>query len=184
MLDLGYLLKVYQHIEFGASGVIHLLTRDGQEVLEWRPEGLVLNPEPRHFPLFASQQNSTGTLVSPLFDDGERYLSSFREAERFPFRLVVSRSLSDILALHQRARSQTLSTLAFLTLLIAAGAYLIVKGISRQGRLFSALTASNEENRSLIARLEDEKSRAFMLAAHDHLTGLPSCSPASHRSMT
>src|SRR5690606_4768972 len=31
MLDLGYLLKLYGNIEFGASGVIHLLTPDAQE---------------------------------------------------------------------------------------------------------------------------------------------------------
>src|SRR5690606_8144716 len=47
MLDLGYLLKVYRHIDFGASGVIHILTQNAAEVLEWRPEGLVLNSRTR-----------------------------------------------------------------------------------------------------------------------------------------
>lgn len=173
MLDLGYLLRVYQYIEFGASGVIHILTRDTQEVLEWRPEGLMLNSEKRHFPMFADQSEATGSLMADLFHDGTRYLSSFRQAKRFSFLLVVSRSLQDILALHQQARSQSLLTLGVLTLIIAAGAYFVASGMGRHGKLFGALVASNEENRSLIARLEEEKGRAFKLAAHDHLTGLP-----------
>lgn len=173
MLDLGYLLKVYQHIEFGASGVIHILTLEGDEVLEWRPEGLVFNSTKRRFDTLAAQSSATGTLAFDLFDNGKQYLSSFRRAERFSFLLVVSRDMQDIQALHQKTRSHSLTTLGILTVIIAAGAYFIVSGIGRHGKLFGALVASNEKNRSLIARLEDEKGRAFMLAAHDHLTGLP-----------
>lgn len=173
MLDLGYLLKVYERIEFGASGVIHILNRDAQEVLEWRPEGLVLNSRQRHFSLFADQSAATGALTSQLFEDGHNYLSSFKRAERFSFLLVVSRDMQDILAPHLKARFHSLSTLSLLTIIITLGAYFIASGIGRHGKLFGALVVSNEKNRSLITRLEDEKGRAFMLAAHDHLTGLP-----------
>lgn len=173
MLDLGYLLKVYQRIEFGTSGVIHILTRDAQEVLEWRPEGLVFNSKKRYFNIFAVQSAVMGSLTTDLFQDGRIYLSSFRRAERFSFLLVVSRSMQDILAPHLKARSHSLSTLGILTIIIAAGAYFIASGIGRHGKLFGALVVSNEKNRSLIVRLEDEKGRAFVLAAHDHLTGLP-----------
>lgn len=172
-LDLGYLLKVYRHIEFGASGVIHILTRDAQEVLEWRPEGLVLNSKKRHFIAFAGHAAARGSLTTNLFQDGRTYLSSFSRAERFPFLLVVSRDIKDILASHVKARSQSLITLGILTVIITASTCLIGSGIGRHGKLFGALVASNEENRTLIARLEEEKGRAFMQAAHDPLTGLP-----------
>lgn len=173
MLDLGYFLKVYQHIEFGESGIIHILNRDAQEVLEWRPEGLVLNRRKRRFEKFAAQPEATGSLMIDLFQDGGSYLSSFRRAERFPFLLVVSRHMQEILALHVKARDQALTTLGILTILIAAGAYFIASGIGRHGQLFGALVVSNDQNRTLIAKLQDEKARAFTLAAHDHLTGLP-----------
>src|SRR5690606_28925857 len=96
MLDLGYLLKTYQHIEFGASGVIHILTPDAQEVLEWRSEGLVLNSRPRRFDMFSDQEAASGSVTADLFQDGNAYLSSFRRAERFSFLLVVSRAMQDI----------------------------------------------------------------------------------------
>lgn len=173
MLDLGHLLKVYQRIDFGTSGIIHILNRDSQEVLEWRPEGLVLNSRKRHFGMFADQTTATGSLTTDLFQDGNTYLSSFSRAQRFSFLLVVSRNMQDILAPHLKSRFHSLSTLGILTFVIAAGAYFIAGGIGRHGQLFGALVASNNKNRSLITRLEDEKGRAFMLAAHDHLTGLP-----------
>jgi len=173
MLDLGYLLKVYRHIEFGASGIIHILTRDAHEVLEWRSEGLVLNNRKRYFATFAAQPATTSSLTTDLYQDGSAYLSSFTRAERFSFLLVVSRNMQDILARHWKTRSQALSTLGILTVIIAAGAYFIARGIGRHGELFGALLASDEKNRSLIARLEGEKGRASMLAAHDNLTGLP-----------
>src|SRR5690606_19564796 len=167
MLDLGYMLKVYQHIEFGASGIIHILTRDAHEVLEWRPEGLVLNNRKRYFAKFAHQPTTASSLTTDLYQDGGAYLSSFTRAERFFFLVVVSRTMQDILALHRKTRSQSLSTLGILTAIIAAGAYFIARGMGRQGELFGELVASDEKNRSLIARLEGEKGRASMLAAHD-----------------
>lgn len=174
MLDLEHLLKVYRHVDFGASGVIHILTHDAREVGEWRSEGLVLpRGEARQFDMFATQTAPKGAMQTSLFRDGRRYLSSFRRAERFPFQVVVSRRMDDILATHTTARTHSLTELTILSLLIAAGAWLIAKGIGRHGRLFGALVASNDRNRALIARLEEEKRRAYMLAAHDHLTGLP-----------
>ncbi|PLC48024.1 GGDEF-domain containing protein [Pollutimonas subterranea] len=111
--------------------------------------------------------------MTDLFQDGRVYLSSFNRAERYSFLLVVSRSMQDILAPHLKARSHSLSTLGILTIIIIAGAYFIASGLGRHGKLFGALVVSNDKNRSLITRLEDEKGRAFLLAAHDHLTGLP-----------
>lgn len=172
-LDLGYLLKVYQHIKFGASGVIHILNEDTQEILEWRPEGLVLNNKKRHFRVFADQSAAVGTLKTDLFQDGQTYLSSFNYVEGFPFLLVVSRSIEGILKPYQKSTLHSFATLGILTLIIATALYFIARSIAQHGKLFSALIAADEKNRSLITRLEDEKKRAFRLAARDHLTGLP-----------
>lgn len=173
MLDLGYFLKVYRNIDVGTTGVIHVLTSDTDELLEWRPEGLVLNSAARRFTAFADRPARTGSLTTELFGDGKSYLSSYSRTHRFPFQLVVSREKQDILAPHLKGRSHTLVMLGILTILIAGGTFLVARGIGRHGKLYGALLASNERNRDLIARLEDEKGRAFVLAAHDHLTGLP-----------
>ena len=173
MLDLGYFFKAYRHIDIGTTGVIHILTHDAYEVLEWRPEGLMHGGTARRFAAFADGSAAAGSLTTDLFHDGKSYLSSFSRSQRFPFLLVVSRERQDILASHLEARAQTLAMLVILTILIAAGALLVARGIGRHGRLYGALLAANEKNRGLIARLEDEVGRAFILAAHDHLTGLP-----------
>src|SRR5690606_18873980 len=149
MLDLGHLLKVYQHIEFSATGIIHILNGDEHEELECRPEGLVFNPNERRSTALADQLHKRRSLTTDLFQDGQSYVSSFRRAERFSFVLVVSRTMDDIRAPHRKVWLHSLSTLGILTLIIIAGTYFIASGIGRQGALFGALVASNEKNRSL-----------------------------------
>lgn len=174
-LDLGYLLKVYQDIDFGDSGVIHILSEDAQQVLEWRPEGLVLNIQKHYFKMFADQatEKKVNTVFVDLFHEGNLYQSSIKAVESFPFLVVVSRSVDDILQPYKKSKFHALFTLTVLTIIILTGLYFVVRSIAQHGRLFSALLASNEKNHSLITRLEDEKGRAYMLAARDHLTGLP-----------
>ncbi len=175
MFDLGHLLRVYQHIDFGASGVIHVLSRDAQEIVEWRPEGLVLNSQKKHFDFFLDQSEKrlVNTLVVDLFKDGQDYLSSFKHVGDFPFLLVVSRSIEDILQPYRKFRFNSLLTLIALTIIIIMGLYFVISHIAQHGTLFSSLVLSDEKNRSLITRLESEKDRAFVLASQDHLTGLP-----------
>ncbi len=172
-LDLGYLLGVYQSLDFGRSGVIQILTVGGEEIAEARQEGLVLNTQPRSYRQFSRAGRQTHSLVGDFFNDGRSYLSSFRQADSFPFILVVSRDTQDILAAHTATRSRFLTTLTLLTAIIAAAILWIAQSIRRQGQLFADLTAAHQENHTLIERLEEEKHRAFILAAHDHLTGLP-----------
>ena len=172
MLDMGHLLKVYQNISLGSSGVIHILGQDAREILEWRPDGLVFHDESRTFPVVLFDHTSTGSLTTDLLQNGTPYLSTFSRVGPFPFTLVVSRSLPDILQGHQQVRAEMLAALSILTILIAASTYLIARSIRWHGDLFAKLTASHDSNRHLIARLEDEKSRASILAAYDHLTGL------------
>lgn len=173
MLDLGHLLKLYRNIEFGKTGVIHILTARGRELLEWRPEGLVLDPEPHQLPPLADLPHSDGSFTTEIFNDGQAYLASYSKVDRFPLVMVVSRSVEDILQPVTEARTQALIILSLLTVLVAAASWLVGRSIHRNGKLFMALEDSSRRNRELIARLEDEKGRAYLLAAHDHLTGLP-----------
>ncbi|HJV24871.1 MAG TPA: EAL domain-containing protein [Aromatoleum sp.] len=81
--------------------------------------------------------------------------------------------LHEIITPRTDASSGFVTTMVILTVMIALSASAVVRGISRQKRIVAALKATDHENRALIARLEDEKRRAFMMAAHDPLTGLP-----------
>ncbi|BAL27340.1 bifunctional diguanylate cyclase/phosphodiesterase [Azoarcus sp. KH32C] len=81
--------------------------------------------------------------------------------------------LQEIITPPTGTASGFVTTMVILTVMIALAASAVVRGIARQKRIVAALKATDHENRALIARLEDEKRRAFVMAAHDHLTGLP-----------
>lgn len=173
VLDLGYFLGLYQHIEIGRSGVIQVLQTNGPPVAEARQEGLVLTSEASHATPMPIDGARHGSLTGNFFEAERPYLSSFRQLERHPFIVAVSRGMDETMAEHIASRSRFLSVLAGLTAIIALAAFWFVRSLGRQGQLLSALAASDNEKRELIVQLEEEKQRAFALAAHDHLTGLP-----------
>lgn len=172
VLDLGYFLGFYQNIDFGRSGVIQIRQDNGEEIAEVRPAGLVLKPG-TSAPQPAPAGHGHGSLTVDLFGEGNPYLSSFYALPRHPFIVTVSRDIKETLAEHNRSRARILGALLVLSAIIAFATYWVARSIRQQGLLFSALAEADADKQSLIAQLEDEKCRAFKLAAHDHLTGLP-----------
>ena len=173
ILDLGYFLGLYQHIEIGHSGLIHIVSRDGDELIEARREGLALKTQSRPPSALPAGAESAGSISGRLFDDGLVYLSSYQPLKRYPFTVAVSRSQDDILGEHQANRSRFFAILGLCTAAIAFAAWWIAFSLRQQTQLLAALEQADGENRQLIVRLEEEKRRAFELAAHDPLTGLP-----------
>lgn len=173
ILDLGYFLALYQNIDIGRSGVIQVLKADGELVAEARQAGLVLDVHQERHALLPLNGVQHGSLTGTFFEDGKTYRTSFRQLERHPFIITVSRDIDETLADHMDSRSRFLSVLAGLTTIIALAAFWFIRSLGRQGQLLSALAAADIEKRELIEQLEEEKKRAFDLAAHDHLTGLP-----------
>lgn len=172
VLDLGYFLGFYQNIEIGHTGVIQILRADGAAIAEVRPAGLVLRNagQPVQLPLAG---RSRGSLTVDLFAEGNFQLASFQALSRYPFVVAVSRGVEEILATHQSSRKRFFAALLVLSAIIALATYWVARSIRQQGLLFTALAEADADKLSLIAQLEEEKSRAFKLAAHDHLTGLP-----------
>lgn len=172
VLDLGYFLGLYQHIDFGRSGVIQVLKSDGEKLAEARQAGLVLdtNPKKMNFPTSAAQK---GTWIGQFFETGSTYRTSFRNQENHPLIVTVSRDVDETLNNRIGSHSRLLAILGFLTSLIVAATFWFARNLKHQGLLMSALSKSDEEKQELIGELEEEKRRAYELAAHDHLTGLP-----------
>ncbi len=173
VLDLGYFLGLYQHIDIGRSGVLQILARDGTVIAEARQAGLVLDHGQRPALRLPATEPGEGSVSGTPFDDGRSYLSSFRQSERLPFTVVLSRDLDEILAGQQLTRTRALLALGVMSVLLLLATAWVVRSIRQQGRLFAALEAADRDKRVLIEQLEDEKRRAVVLAAHDPLTGLP-----------
>lgn len=172
VLDLGYFLDFYQRIDIGRSGIIQILKTDGEEIAEVRQAGLVFNRrenQPR-LPTGGARQ---GSVTAALFAENSVYLSSFRQLAHHPFVVAVSRDVEETLAAHNSSRSRFLDVLLVLTSIIGLATYLVARSIRHQGKLYSELALADGEKLRLIDQLEEEKRRAFKLAAHDHLTKLP-----------
>ena len=172
ILDLGYFLDFYQRIDIGRSGIIQIFKTDGEEIAEVRQAGLVFKrrDSPPHLATDGARQ---GSISAPLPGENNIYLSSFRQLEHHPFVVAVSRDIEETLAAHNSSRSRFLGMLIVLTGIISLATFFVARSIRHQGLLYSELSRADGENRLLIDQLEEEKRRAFKLAAHDHLTNLP-----------
>lgn len=130
--------------------------------------------------VWQSALRPASTATAPALDDGLVFAADgstrlVARAAAEPFGLVVSISgnLDEVIGLADTPRSNMLGWGWSLTVALLAGAVVLVSTASRQHRLYRALSKTAAENSELITRLRDEKSRAYQLASHDHLTGLP-----------
>lgn len=171
-LDLGYLLRLYQGINIGRSGVIQILENRGTELARARRGGLEIGDPASAVNPLPPGGSLRGTRISPLFDDAQPYLISFHRLEGYPFAVTVNQELADTQAEFRSRRKKDLVLMSLLTviaLLLTAGAVFMVR---RRQLYFEAITRSEKEKQALIGQLEGEKRRAYELASHDHLTGL------------
>ncbi|MBT9538348.1 MAG: EAL domain-containing protein [Thiobacillus sp.] len=171
-LDLGYLLRLYQDINIGRSGVIQILENQGSELARARRGGLEIGDPASAVNPLPPDGSLRGTRISPLFDDAQPYLISFHRLEGYPFAVAVNQELDDAQAEFHSRRKKDLILMSLLTviaLLLTTGAVLMVQ---RRQFYFEAITRSETEKQALIGQLEGEKRRAYELASRDHLTGL------------
>ena len=173
VLDLGYLLGLYQDIEIGRTGAIQILRSSGEEIARARQGGLELSLTPWPKTRIAFAVGSQGSLVTDLFDDGKSYQTSFKQLPSYPFLVIVSRNLEEMHADYGINDSRFPPLLWFLTALMLAATFWIARVIRTQEQLVAALETADRDKRKLILQLEDETHRAFDLASHDHLTSLP-----------
>lgn len=174
VLDLGYFLSLYQNIEMGDSGIIHVLKDTGETLFKATPAGLLASSQHQSvLQLPDTPGGRTHLTTGDLLADGDQYLSSYRRPTRFPIIIAVSQSVDEILLAHETMRKRVLVSLASMTALMILAIYLFARSLVRQGQLVTQLQTVAHEKHLLIDQLKAEKHRAFELAAHDHLTGLP-----------
>ncbi len=173
VLDLGYLLGLYRDIDIGRSGVIQILQSTGEEIARARQSGLELPQNPLQNYRIALQAGRNGSLVTDLFGDKHAYQVSVKNLTRYPFLVAVSREVEEMQTSYGVYGSRFPMSLWLLTAVVLGATFWIASTIRKQEQLFFALKAADLEKRNLIVQLEDEKNRAFDLASHDHLTGLP-----------
>ncbi|MEJ5898192.1 EAL domain-containing protein [Aquabacterium sp. G14] len=173
VLDLGYFLRLYQHIDMGRTGLIQVVRLNGEIIAEARQEGLVLQSQLAHTSHLLPVSQPPDRQRSDERERGPAFLSSHQQVHQMPFQVIVSREMDEILAPHMATRERFLSVLLLVSALFLAATTWVTLGIRRQASYAAALAEADRSNRALITQLEEEKRRAFVMAAHDPLTGLP-----------
>ena len=170
-MDLGYFLSLYQDVDWGESGSLHLLAPDGSVIAAMVGGGLVAQAsalplaEFRKVPEGAGEQNFEWPL-------GMLRLANVHRTPHMPITVVVSREWREIHAAHDGYAKRTWWLLTVVSALTIVATLFLLRTLQRRQHLFNALAKADQDKQELIAQLEREKQRALALAASDHLTGL------------
>ena len=173
VLDLGYVLGLYREVDIGQTGAIQILLNSGQEIARARMGGLEYTQGTWQTQIFIPKTAAQGTLVTDYFGDMHRYISSYRRLAKYPFMVVVSRDVAELQTEYGVNRWRNLGVLCLFTTFILLLTYWISSSLRSREKLFDALRNADLENRKLILELEEQTTKAFDLASHDALTGLP-----------
>jgi diguanylate cyclase (GGDEF)-like protein len=155
-LDLGYLLRLYQDIDIGRSGIIRILKEEGAELARARSGGLEM-----------SQSNNTAMM--PWLKDGHLHLLNSNAVGNYPLVVGIGQEIDEILSDFKSRRHKYFISLVLLTLVVFAMTALVVYFLNRQGRYVEMIVRSEQEKHELIKQLEEEKKHANELASKDHL---------------
>lgn len=170
-MDMGYFLSLYQEMEVGKTGSIHLLAPDGSVVGAMAAGGLLSHRAANQLAEMADLIRLDGGQAEWMGSAASR-LVSYHRAQQIPLTVVASKDWSEIYAAHTANVSRSwwqLSVASALGLLVTG---FLLRTMQRRLKLFNALAKSDSDKQELIAQLESEKQRALDLAATDHLTGL------------
>ena len=174
IVDLGYFLKLYQDVELGSGGRIEIIGEDGYRLVASTGLTLSAGKDLRGTDYFGFlQQGKEGSGIIRRPGEESRSAVAFRKLDAYPLIVAVSRSYEDILTGLALRREPYLWWAALFSLALTAFAVSQTILARRHRSMYRALARSESEKLKLIEQLEDEKDRAYELASHDHLTGLP-----------
>ena len=166
--DLGYLLNLYQDVELGQSGAIHILTNHGEPLVHIKQGALVLQTGKKrdNRRLAESAEGVTQTHKN------REYLTSHRFLSTYPLIVCVEQSLSEILQSYHHWRQQQFLVLSVISLISLIGFGWLVWVAHQNHRYLQALIVADQKNAELIQQLEREHQQAVNAAARDPLTDL------------
>jgi len=174
VIDLGYFLQLFQEVELGQNGRIEIISDDGYQLAEL-VGGTLSAGQDYHgsgYLNFLKTENR-GTGVIKRDGDGWDSVMAYSHLEKYPLIVVVSQGSNDVLTEFNVRRKTYIRWASLVSLAVFICVIGLVQLVRRQYAIHKALANSERNNRKLIDQLKDEKKRAYQLASHDHLTGLP-----------
>ncbi|MBV5337269.1 MAG: diguanylate cyclase, partial [Deltaproteobacteria bacterium] len=169
-----YFLQLFRDVSLDSGGRIEIIDVDGYQFVEAKGTTLSggLDFQGSEY-LDLLNQAPTGSGVVLRGNDSSKMAVAFSRVEGAPLIVVVSRNYNSIISEVKKQRKNESWWHSFLYFSIFVGAICLVMMARRQRNIHRALAKSEMQNIQLIEQLKDESQRAFQLASHDHLTGLP-----------
>ncbi|KIF83743.1 diguanylate cyclase [Noviherbaspirillum autotrophicum] len=174
-IDLGYLLRLYKESTSSKDTALEVLDFHGQQLFEIRG-GMVSDSDHDALSSYSGvigRGKKLGRIEVASQANNITRIGSYHILDRFPIAVAITRdSVAVEGELTERHRSYLWRgiLMSVVTILLSAGLTVLAQ---RQRRLYQELTESEVQKQALIEQLEQEKARAFQLASHDFLTGLP-----------
>lgn len=174
VLDLGYFLQLFQDVHLGVSGSIEIIGTDGYQLVEGNGGTLSAGRDYLDSAYLRFLQSaSDGAGVVRRGSENPRSIAAFNRLEKYPLIVTVSKDYGEVMAGFERRRQGYLRWAALVSVLLLVITASLIRLARHQYAIHKALVSSEDDNLKLIEQLEDEKNKAYQLASHDHLTGLP-----------
>lgn len=175
ILDLGYFLKIYKDVSINSGTRIEILNAAGFQLAELSGGTLSggSNFAGQDYARFLVDNQSDDEIHAVRPGDKELQIGVQRRLERYPLAVTVSRDPAYVLSKLSQPHHEYLSQAMIFSLVVLLFSYALINIAHRRKRLYEKLLFSEREKSGLIDQLEQEKSRAYQLASHDYLTGIP-----------
>jgi diguanylate cyclase (GGDEF)-like protein len=170
-LDIGYLSSLLQHVTLGEGGFLQILDGNGHEWMRADTRGVIAGGERVSGLEFAGDDRvSTGSGTITLSATDYQYVYANRSHNGFT--VLVAQPEHQILAAARSDRNQQLVLNILMTLSVIGIVFWLLSVLGQQQKALKALQSSEQNNQTLIERLEGEHARTTRAAAIDHLSGL------------
>jgi diguanylate cyclase (GGDEF)-like protein/PAS domain S-box-containing protein len=156
-IDVAHFSEFFSRFDLGPGGAISLLSRDGIILTRYPDDGTYVGQDLSRSNLMRNIGERASEAVyyfnSPL--DGRDRLSSYKVSSSFPLVALATRTQDDVLAQwKQEAWSRSIFILALVSIIAAAGGYLIRQLVQHQ-RLSRALSDREADFRLLAEESSD-----------------------------
>ncbi len=175
ILDLGYFLKTYEEVSVDGASRIEIINTAGLQLAELA--GGILsggsNYAGQEYATFLLTGKGDGLIHALRPGDAAQHVGVQRRLAHYPLAVVVSRDQQVLLGKLWPAHRQYYLQAILISLLVVVLSGGLIAMAHRRRFLYEQLLYSEREKSGLIQQLEQEKSRAYQLASHDYLTGIP-----------
>lgn len=184
LLDLGYFLKTYKEVSVNSGSRIEILNRAGFQLAELSGNtlsggnaGASTQDTYAAFLADAKMEGVIATSSAADADDGADgavgAIGVLRKLEKYPLAVAVSREPAGVFGAQAHAQRQYIYQSAVVSIAAIFLTFCLTVIARRRKKLYDRLSWSEREKSGLIDALEKEKTRAYQMASHDYLTGIP-----------